>query len=56
MFAGVAMASDGHPVPLKDRLKWELWTKGLTEFETPARPEDQPLPETLERVLNKLGL
>jgi hypothetical protein len=57
LFATAALASDGHPIPLKERLKIELWTQGIPEFQgDDSRPEVRPLPDTLERTLGKLGL
>lgn len=57
LLSTAALASDGHPIPLKERLKIELWTQGIPEFESfIKRPMPIPLPDSLERTLGKLGL
>jgi len=49
------------PVSLKERVKWDLWVEGVTEFQASSAEVVQaqpvrPLPEEITRVLNKLQL
>jgi hypothetical protein len=49
------------PVSLKERVKWDLWVEGVSEFQASSAEavHAQPvkaLPEEITRVLNKLQL
>jgi hypothetical protein len=50
-----ALASDSYPIHIRERLKWELWSEGLPEFEDKSIIESK-LPEDLEGLLEKLDL
>ncbi|GEM_PF-4337043 len=54
-----ALAQRGEPLKIKDRLRVVLWTEGLDkELTFQKRPvrSDRPLPEELERPLQKFGI
>ena len=52
----LAASVETHPVPLKDRLRFEMWHRGISEFKRPVKVSKKALPEELERVLRKLEL
>lgn len=49
------------PVSLKERVKWDLWVEGVSEFQASSSEaveaqSQKPLPEEITRVLNRLQL
>lgn len=52
-----AVSGETHPIPLMDRLKWDLWAQGLEEYEqAPKLEQKQQVPDDIERVLRKYNL
>lgn len=45
-----------HPIPLKERLKWEMWVEGIPEFTAKESHLETRIDENLERTLRKLNL
>ncbi len=58
VFTTVTQATniETHPIPLKERLKWEMWVEGIPEFAAKESLPHQSLDENLERILLKLNL
>lgn len=54
--AAFGMNGETHPIPLKERLKWQLWVQGLPEFKRPVPVQVDEKREDLDRVLRKLNL
>lgn len=44
-----------NPVPLKERVKHQLWSQGVPEFKRPMNAQ-KPLPEEISRILLKYNL
>lgn len=51
-----AMTGETHPIPLKERLKWQMWEQGIPEFKQPLVVHLDPKMEDLQHTLNKLKL
>lgn len=45
-----------HPIPLKERLKWEMWSEGIPEFTAKESVLENRLDENLEHTLRKHNL
>jgi hypothetical protein len=58
VLSAVSVARAESPIPMKERLKWEMWHEGVQELA--KRPKPTPpaerLPEEITRILNKFQL
>jgi len=54
--AAQSLPDEVNPVPLKERIKWQMWEQGVPQFKRPISTKQAQIPEEIGRILEKQKL